>query len=719
MSLSLILSLVLSVFPQDEKQYLHWLIEKLESLDPDVRASSYTALAADPAGVLIAVSDFSSASSIARELRASLIFDKGTDACVEPVLALIADPNPKVNEFFLRFLAKKNLSRSSASRRAQFLYEFAKKDDSQLVKLALESLGKIESTESAALLGKLVRELQTREFANAALSFLIQREDSLDGLLELCKKKPELHSSQLPSLWFALAQRAQESVLSQLWLHFEDPDALLAAAARAAFDQLVARFIQRQEFEKAESAYQEAQDRFVHLPELSLARARFHLFSRNELTKARDSVKQFEKRLASRSDRDGLFDRARLHFYFACLDGLEGKKESAEEELRRGQILLEKLRRHLDEMEESQNGYELAVWQAKGHLLSALFAVPNQEPMQKELELFYSFSVQAQDFREAALADRLPEGQRPPFPIDDLLDGELGLYSVLEGPVLRQSGVEKTEQIWLAIGNELAKKYPREFSSLPPEPTVFFEINPENLYRIPSSYSFHVADFYSSVVGNTARALEILHRIAKHWRVQLNVQPGFASQVARVEFRIGSLYMDRKEGDLASAALQRGISLLEDYQRHFASALPTDAQEPYWLRSQMASAYVSLAVNENVVRGRPESAREYLEKAFALDPSPFNRVLLSCYQARAGKREEALDALRRVDPEPALFYNMACSYALLGEKEAALKWLRAHFASFLNSEGDLKRSLQWAAEDPDLESLQKDPEFRKLVGQKP
>ncbi len=715
MSLALVISLVLFVFPQDEKQYLHWLVEKLESLDPDVRASSYTALTADPAGALIAVSDFSSASSIARELRASLIFEKGTDVCVESVLALIEDPNPKVNEFFLRFLAKKDLSRSSASRRAQFLYDFAKKNDSQLVKLALESLGKIESAESAAFLCKLVRELQAREFANAALSFLMQREDSLDCLLELSKKKPELHSSQLPSLWFSLAQRAQESVLTQLWLHFEDPDALLATAARAAFDQLVARFIQRQEFEKAEAAYQEAQDRFVHLPELSLARARFHLFSRNELAKARDSVKQFEKRLDSRSDRDGIFDQARLHFYLACLDGLEAKKESAEEQLRRGQILLGKLRRHLDEMEESQNGYELAVWQAKGHLLSALFAVPSEERMQKELELFYSFSVQAQDFRDAALADRLPEGKRAPFPIDDLLDGELGLYSVLEGPVLRQRGVEKTEEIWLAIGNELSKKYPREFSSLPPEPTVFFEINPENLYRIPSSFPFHVADFYSSIFGNTARALEILHRVAKHWRIQLNVQPGFASQVARTEFRIGSLYMDRKEGDLASAALRRGLSLLEDYQRNLAS----DAEDPYWLKAQMASAYVSLAVNENVVRGRPESAREYLEKAFALDPSPFNRVLLACYQARAGKREEALEALYRVDPEPALFYNMACSYALLGEKEAALKWLRAHFASFLNSEGDLKRSLQWAAEDPDLESLQKDPEFRKLIRQKP
>lgn len=55
-------------------------------------------------------------------------------------------------------------------------------------------------------------------------------------------------------------------------------------------------------------------------------------------------------------------------------------------------------------------------------------------------------------------------------------------------------------------------------------------------------------------------------------------------------------------------------------------------------------------------------------------------------------------------------YNIACGYAQLGEREMALTHFRAAITSGFNM-------LDWAAADPDMASLHKDPEFRKLIEQ--
>ncbi len=80
--------------------------------------------------------------------------------------------------------------------------------------------------------------------------------------------------------------------------------------------------------------------------------------------------------------------------------------------------------------------------------------------------------------------------------------------------------------------------------------------------------------------------------------------------------------------------------------------------------------------------------------------------------ARMGERDRSLDWARRalaIDPEEsAILYNVACVFAILGETEEAIECLRkaAGFGAFYKN---------WAAKDPDLDSLRSDPRFQSLI----
>jgi tetratricopeptide (TPR) repeat protein len=124
---------------------------------------------------------------------------------------------------------------------------------------------------------------------------------------------------------------------------------------------------------------------------------------------------------------------------------------------------------------------------------------------------------------------------------------------------------------------------------------------------------------------------------------------------------------------------------------------------------------VSLAVNANVKMGDVERALEYFERAYELDQSDFMKVLRGCYRARVGRAEEARKGLLEVQVAPELYYNMACTWALLGEDELALDFLTRELAENHPTPGSHARQRDWAASDPDLESLRGDPRFRRLV----
>jgi len=63
---------------------------------------------------------------------------------------------------------------------------------------------------------------------------------------------------------------------------------------------------------------------------------------------------------------------------------------------------------------------------------------------------------------------------------------------------------------------------------------------------------------------------------------------------------------------------------------------------------------------------------------------------------------------RLLPHEPEVHYNLACSYALLGEKKKAIETLRK--AVILGY-----RDYSHMQEDPDLESLRNDEEFKEII----
>ena len=185
-------------------------------------------------------------------------------------------------------------------------------------------------------------------------------------------------------------------------------------------------------------------------------------------------------------------------------------------------------------------------------------------------------------------------------------------------------------------------------------------------------------------------------------------------QLARADLELGANLSDDEQPREAETALLRGATRLQGILDRLEEVGASEASmRPY--RDQLASAWVSLAVNANVRLGEPKRALEFYEKAYALKQDAFMRVLLACYRARSGHAAEARALLASVTPTPPLYYNLACTYALLGDADQAFHWLRLELAPGRMEPAALARQKQWARQDPDLVSLRGLPEFERLL----
>ena len=89
------------------------------------------------------------------------------------------------------------------------------------------------------------------------------------------------------------------------------------------------------------------------------------------------------------------------------------------------------------------------------------------------------------------------------------------------------------------------------------------------------------------------------------------------------------------------------------------------------------------------------------------------RILLASTLADGGHEDECIRHLQTAvalrPGDPSILYNAACTYGVLRRKAEALETLKKAAAAGYGN-------LPWMAQDPDLDCLHDEPEFRKLVG---
>ncbi len=312
--------------------------------------------------------------------------------------------------------------------------------------------------------------------------------------------------------------------------------------------------------------------------------------------------------------------------------------------------------------------------------------------------------------------------------LDNALDSRAGVQELLvralegnEASIRRQSKEERARRLAAAergyrfLIRGLALRIPGRVLSLPEDRALPMRAAQSHAEVVPSDLTGSLARFYERI-GEEEKAIQILDSLIQGLE-------GKGLQEARrmwatYLFSRASIAMDRKEAKIAKRCLTQFISYFEARHRDVRQNPeryydPATAQQ--WFASQLASAYVSLAVLHNVVLGELEEARVYCEKAYALEDSTFNRVLYACYLARDGKSRDALELLASVDPSPPLYYNMACTFALCGRKKDALQYVELDLRVNHQTRKSRNRQRKWAMGDKDLESLHKDQDFLELV----
>ncbi len=281
----------------------------------------------------------------------------------------------------------------------------------------------------------------------------------------------------------------------------------------------------------------------------------------------------------------------------------------------------------------------------------------------------------------------------------------------------RKAHIEQAERGFRALIQGLARIFPNRVLGLPGTRRPPREPGQSERGYLDLTGSY--AQFLQRM-GEADKAAAILDHLielldgAAQWRN--------ARARANYLFDRASIAMDRRNGKVA-------LDRMRLYMRYFDLALRDVRQNPNryvnpaavrrFYASRLASGHISLAVLYNVVLGQRDKAREHCRQAYALDDTPFNRVLYACYLARDKKSGQAKALIATVDPTPPLYYNLACTYALSGDKEQALHYLALDLR--LNHPAWKARNQQrdWAAKDRDLAALRGDPRFQELVRQRP
>ena len=234
--------------------------------------------------------------------------------------------------------------------------------------------------------------------------------------------------------------------------------------------------------------------------------------------------------------------------------------------------------------------------------------------------------------------------------------------------------------------------------------------------------SIKLAPGYALAYNNLGNVLGDSKRYAEAeavLRKSIELDPDYATAYNN----LGAVLRDSKRYAEAETALRKSIELdpdnsfaynnlgnvLRDLNRH------EEAETAYRKSIELDPGYVHPYNNLcTLLRlwGKEEEALRWAEEAHRLDAKSISHFLnLVAIQKNLGdatKANQYAEQAREV-VRPDDWYNLACLEAICGNTDAAIEHLRraAEQPTF---------ECEWAAEDPDLESLRDDPRFKEIVG---
>jgi tetratricopeptide (TPR) repeat protein len=718
---------------------------------------------------------FSDSGLAARRLRARLVQAKGGDDCIRAVAGWTADPDREVRASMVAFLGERlRAATSTGFDELGFdaLSRTAREDPEVSLRLdALRALARSDHALATRTLESLALELTPPERTLAA-NALAEQPRGRSIVVERVQAAFAGKSGALPpdvlAVWMGtygtrLAEQPQGGIAARDRAPFlvarRHPEPSVRLAARVSLERFLLRLVELGDPERGEAVLDQLIAAEPANLDLASRRASYTLVHGADASGALRHAREVSRRALTTGGEDEAPDRVAAAVGFvleaAALVSLELPRE-ARQPLGRARALLDGLAAERLELQEdglALLGAALFEQRAVVELYFALCLFQEDGPQAEALEharRAHVLSLEAQLSKTKGPLTRLTGDLNAvvshplsPFALlfqnqrqravgrDRVLELELRLCRALaQAAPIEMPGFAETpetkldDERWSLLDrilngledqvDDMVRKAedPDQAQRLRFNILLALEVDedePSQLLklRVPCSYGLERAGTLREE-GRAAEARELAQRMLAHLdRVDFTLEAEEGERLRMsTQMAIGTSLTDEGEPRQAEQMLLKALERAEAIERGRSGS---------GLRVERANILISLAVNANVKLGDSDKALGYFERAFELEDNEFTRTLLACYRARAGRTQEAREALKQTIVSPQNYYNLACTHALLGDRDRAIELLRRALDENFLTPGSRERQKTWARDDPDLSSLRGDPRFEALL----
>ncbi|MBI3820728.1 MAG: HEAT repeat domain-containing protein [Planctomycetes bacterium] len=741
------------------------IVTSLGSPEPSTRAKAFQLLKdGGPAGIAAAFAYFNDANPIARELLAKCLRESGDIGALDALVPYLNDPNPLVRLEFVNYLSRPDFALGKGDERAAQLLKFAADAEFSVRAAAIKGLLRLARPSATAEMIKSIRGGDSLQ-RDGLLRALGMTAGAADELLTFQNWVDGAGINER-GLWLVeLGFTGDTRVLPTLKKYARHPTE--GAAALSGFDLLIQRLV----LKRRDAELLEVLDAWSEIDPVDVAwrRLRYHLIIQCDLGAARTAAAKLDAAAALEGPRRREW-RAIASSASAICDIADGMGAAAEEKLERAfQFAAGQRASGVDDAEDE--GALLLL--ARIRVLSAFNAVFNKfdgspDPRARlesayeyfKLRVFESIARSLQGLwqrQDAKLRNNvimlIMQGRSwslsANWNFDPALESDVGMLTAISTVIPKRGRGTEALAAGVRILDILSDVNPREFVTSKHSQdwqnftSPFVDMNIGRVQSVPISpvrvtvdmpvcgLTRSLGQVARSILGDMRTAADLLEPVIERAsQGALTSTSEFATYVDASLERSG-VAMDAGEPDVADQYIFRVLERLDQVKKTYeelfdsesvkvlgaATAETRTTQAKLWLdleRRLRAQTLISRAVNENVVKGQPETAARYAKEGVALDPTEFNKVVLACYLAREGNVTEARAVLRDASDSLGTYYNLSCTYALLGEADTAIVYLERDFQEHADK-GGLERQRAWARKDPDLKSLRSDPRFQALT----